>query len=48
MKKKITIVVLFGVVLLCLYVMFPIKNKHIEIRDLNYATLLERILQENS
>ena len=39
MKKKITIVVLFGVVLLCLYVMFPIKNKHIEIRDLNYATL---------
>ena len=39
MKKKITIVVLFGVVLLCLYVMFPIKNKHIEIKELDYATL---------
>ena len=38
--KRITLAtVLLGLVLLGLYVLFPIKNKQVEIKELNYATL---------
>lgn len=37
--KRITLVTLLGFILLGSYVLFPIKNKHIEIKELDYATL---------
>ena len=38
--KRITLITaLLGFVLFGLYVLFPIKNKHIEIKELDYATL---------
>lgn len=40
--KRITLAtVLLGFVLFGLYVLFPIKNKHIEIKELDYATLFK-------
>ena len=37
--KTIILAVLLGFVLFGSYVLFPIKNKHIEIKELDYATL---------
>ena len=39
MKKKVISAILVGLVLFGSYVLFPIKNKHIEIKELDYATL---------
>ena len=39
MKKKFILAIILGFVLFGLYVLFPIKNKHIEIKELDYATL---------
>ena len=40
MKKNITLAtLLLGFVLFGSYVLFPIKNKHVEIKELDYATL---------
>lgn len=39
MKKKITLAVLLGFVLLGLSVLFPNKNKTVKIKEVNYATL---------
>ena len=39
MKKKFILTILLGFVLFGLYVLFPIKNKHVEIKELDYATL---------
>lgn len=39
MKKKITIAILLGFVLLGLSVLFPNKNKTVKIKEVNYATL---------
>ena len=39
MKKKVISAILVGLVLFGSYVLFPIKNKHVEIKELDYATL---------
>ena len=39
MKKKIILGILLGFVLLGSYILFPIKNKGVEIKELNYTTL---------
>ena len=39
MKKKFILAILLGFVLFGSYVLFPIKNKHVEIKELDYATL---------
>ena len=39
MKKKVISAILMGFVLFGSYVLFPIKNKHVEIKELDYATL---------
>ena len=39
MKKKVISAILVGFVLFGSYVLFPIKNKHVEIKELDYATL---------
>ena len=39
MKKKFILTILLGFVLFGSYVLFPIKNKHVEIKELDYATL---------
>ena len=39
MKKKFILAILLGIVLFGSYVQFPIKNKHIEIKELDYVTL---------
>ena len=39
MKKKVISAILVGFVLFGSYVLFPIKNKHVEIKYLDYATL---------
>ena len=37
--KRITLAILLGILLLSLYVLFPNKNKVVQIKELNYATL---------
>ena len=39
MKKKFILAILLGIVLFGSYVQFPIKNKHVEIKELDYVTL---------
>ena len=39
MKKKVILAILLGFVIFGSYVLFPIKNKHVEIKELNYAAL---------
>ena len=39
MKKKFILTILLGFVLFGSYALFPIKNKHVEIKELDYATL---------
>ena len=39
MKKKITLVILLGIAWLGLAILFPNKNKSVNIKELNYATL---------
>lgn len=39
MNKKITLAILLGFILFSLSILFPNKNKSIEIKELNYATL---------
>ena len=39
MKKKFILTILLGFVLFGSYVLFPIKSKHVEIKELDYATL---------
>ena len=39
MKKKFILAIILGFVLFGSYVLFPIKNKHVEIKELDYATL---------
>ena len=39
MKKKFILTILLGIVLFGSYVQFPIKNKHVEIKELDYVTL---------
>ena len=39
MKKKFILTILSGFVLFGSYVLFPIKNKHVEIKELDYAAL---------
>ena len=39
MKKKVILGILLGFVLLGSYILFPIKNKGVEIKELNYTTL---------
>ena len=39
MKKKFILTILLGFVLFGSYVLFSIKNKHVEIKELDYATL---------
>ena len=39
MKKKFILAIILGFVLFGSYVLFPIKNKHGEIKELDYATL---------
>lgn len=37
--KSITLAILLGILLLGLYILFPNKNKVVQIKELNYATL---------